>query len=65
MNVQPVPEKNGTDLWHLSIFYLLSYRGYMCYLFITIIYRQLTIRTQNHLYKDADYNGIIDMAKIG
>ena len=37
----------------------------MCYLFMTVIYRQLTIRTQNHLYKDADYNGIIDKAKIG
>ena len=37
----------------------------MCYLFITVIYRQLTIHMQNYLYKDADYNGIIDKAKIG
>ena len=63
--IQPVPEKNGTDLWHLSIFYLFSYWGYMCYLFMTVIYRQLTICTQNYLCKDADYNGIIDKAKIG
>ena len=29
---------------------------------MTVIYGQLTIRTQNYLYKDADHNGIIDKA---
>ena len=32
---------------------------------MTVIYGQLTIHTQNYLYKDADHNGIIDKAKIG